>query len=449
MQPKVLIVEDDADMANLLAELARAEGFAPQLAHDGRQALAMLDDDTALVLTDLRLPPPDGLTILAHVHDTRPGLPAVMITGLASVDEVIRAFRLGAVDLILKPFDIHEVRRVLARLKIQFDHRLHMEQLSRRLEQVDSPAPAPVTQSRAMQAVMHLAEQVAVTDVPVLLTGETGAGKGTLARYIHSRSPQHAAPFFVLNCAGIAASVAESELFGHEKGAFTGAQQRKRGLLELAEGGTLLLDEINSAPPEIQVRLLQFLQDRTLVRVGGQQTVQVDVRLICATNQPLQPLVNQGLFRADLYYRLNVFPIELPPLRERGADIVPLAERLLADAARRFGRSNAQFTPEALDSLMRYAWPGNVRELENCVQRGLILAADGLINREHLPLEMCHKAGKDSALSILERIGVDANLADVEQAWMSHMLERCGGNKAEAARRLGIDITTLYRKLRS
>lgn len=447
MQPKVLIAEDDKDMANLLAELARAESYAPQLAHDGHQALAMLDDDTALVLTDLRLPPPDGLAILAHIHDTRPGLPAVMITGLATVDDAIRAFRLGAVDIILKPFDTREVRRVLARLKTQFDHRLRMEQLSRRLEQVDAPVLTPVMQSRAMQAVIRLAEQVAGTDVPVLLTGETGVGKGTLARYIHARSPRRDAPFFVLNCAGIAASVAESELFGHEKGAFTGATQRKRGLLELAEGGTLLLDEINSAPPEIQVRLLQFLQDRTLVRVGGQQTVRVDVRLVCATNQPLQSLVDQGLFRADLYYRLNVFPIELPPLRERREDIVPLAEGLLADVAARFGRKGCRFTHEALESLVNYPWPGNVRELENAVQRGLILAGDGVIDREHLPLEMRQAPGK-GCIAVLEQLGPDASLAEVERAWITHMLERTGGNKAEAARRLGIDVTTLYRKLR-
>lgn len=447
MQPKVLIAEDDKDMANLLAELARAEGYAPQLAHDGRQALAMLDDDTALVLTDLRLPPPDGLAILAHIHDTRPGLPAVMITGLATVEDAIRAFRLGAVDIILKPFDTREVRRVLARLKTQFDHRLRMEQLSRRLEQVETPAPMPIMHSHAMQAVMRLAEQVAATDVPVLLTGETGVGKGVLARYIHARSPRRDAPFFALNCAGIAASVAESELFGHEKGAFTGALQRKRGLLELAEGGTLLLDEINSAPPEIQVRLLQFLQDRTLVRVGGQQTVRVDVRLVCATNQPLQPLVDQGLFRADLYYRLNVFPIELPPLRARREDIVPLAESLLADVAARLHRKACRFTPEALESLLNHPWPGNVRELENAIQRGLILASDGVIDREHLPLEM-HQAPGKGCIAAFEQLGPDASLADVERAWIRHMLERTGGNKAEAARRLGVDVTTLYRKLR-
>lgn len=446
---KVLIAEDDADMANLLAELACAEGFVPQIAHDGRQALAMLDDDTALVLTDLRLPDPDGLAILAYLHEHYPGVPAVMITGLARVDDVICAFRLGAEDLILKPFELAEVRRVLSRIKSQLEHGLRVEQLKRRLEQVDVPAPTPVAVSSSMQATMRLAQHIADMDVPVLLEGETGAGKGTLARHIHTLGSRCNRPFFTLNCAGIAASLAESELFGHEKGAFTGASQRKRGLLELAEGGTLLLDEINSAPAEIQVRLLQFLQDRTLVRVGGQQSIKVDVRLIFATNQPLPPLVAQGLFRADLYYRLNVFPVRIPALRERREDIVPLAERMLAEMGARFGRAKARLTPEALDSLCNYAWPGNVRELENCIQRGLILAADGIIGREHLPPELVGLGARhNGGMAVLDRLAPDAKLADVERIWIEHMLERCAGNKAEAARRLGVDVTTLYRKLR-
>ncbi len=451
MKPTLLIAEDDPDMADLLAELARESGFAPHPVHRGDQAADLLRHGSFDALfTDLRLPPPDGLELLHLAHTLDPAMPVVMITGFATTQNAIDAFHDGVFDLITKPFDIDKARTVLQRIHDELAHRQRIEQLTTRLDQLelrDSAALAPVMQSRAMRAVMSMIEMVADADVPILLTGETGTGKGMLARFIHQTSPRRDGPYFSLNCASIASSLAESELFGHEKGAFTGASQRRKGLLELADGGTLLLDEINSAPPEIQVRLLQFLQERTLMRVGGQQQIQVDVRLICATNEPLDVLVEAGRFRADLYYRLKVFPINLPPLRERLDDIVPLAEQLVSRAAREHGRPVNGFTGEALAALRHYPWPGNVRELENVIQRAVILCREERIGPELLPAEAA-TARPPSHSGLLPGLDNDASLAEVERVWIEQMLVRCDGNKREAARRLGIDASTLHRKLR-
>jgi two-component system NtrC family response regulator len=302
-----------------------------------------------------------------------------------------------------------------------------------------------VTLSRGAKQVAKLAREIAPLDIPVLIQGETGTGKGVLARYIHGLGPRSGNAFFALNCAAISPTLVESELFGHEKGAFTGASERKRGLLELADGGTLLLDEINSTPPEVQARLLQFIQERSFVRVGGERTVSVDVRLLVATNENLATLVEQGRFRRDLYYRLNVFPIVLPPLRERREDIPLLAERFIARYARQYARPARFLSGEALDALNRYSWPGNVRELENIVQRAVVLATGEMIGPEHIPAEL---AQHPSSTAEQVRISPDTTLAELETYWIDFTLARCQGNKAEAARRLGIDITTLHRRLK-
>ncbi|WP_127475006.1 sigma-54-dependent transcriptional regulator [Sulfurivermis fontis] len=449
MSYTLLIAEDDRDMARLLAELAADCGFRAVTVHTGQEAAVHLAGGEADALfTDLRLPGPDGLTLLRLAHEIDPALPVVLVTGYATVQNAIDAFRNQVADIITKPFDTDEVSAVLARIFESLRHRTQVEQLTARLHQLDTGVPPPVMHSRAMREVMEVVHQVADADIPVLLNGETGTGKSMLARLLHTLGARREQPYFSLNCAGIAPTLAESELFGHEKGAFTGATQRKKGLLELADGGTLLLDEINSAPPEIQVRLLQFLQERTLMRVGGQHIIEVDVRLVCATNQPLDELVAQGRFRADLYYRLKVFPIDLPPLRERSEDIVPLAEQLLSTFALRYNKTLQGFTPAALDCLRAYRWPGNVRELENIVQRAVVLARGEFIEPIQLPAELRQPAGRTALPDAALPISPDATLAEVETWWIRHMLERCDGNKTETARRLGIDASTLHRKLR-
>lgn len=443
----LLIAEDDPRMAALLAELAQSAGFSPQIAADGASAAAVLERGEAdALLTDLRLPPPDGLALLRLARHRTPDLPAVLITGHASLTVAVEAFRGGLFDLIVKPFETAEVESLLGRMRALLDHRRRVESLRVQLRRRDAETFDPVDRSPAARRALGLIEQVAPLDVPVLLQGETGTGKSATARLMHRASARRDGPYFSLSCAAIAPGLAESELFGHEPGAFTGAQGRKRGLLELADGGTLLLDEINSASREVQARLLHFIQDRTLLRVGGVRPVTVDVRLIFASNQPLGPLVASGDFRQDLYFRINVFPITLPPLRERVEDILPLAETLLPRFARELERPARTFTPAAIEALRGYHWPGNLRELENLIQRAVILAPGEHIDLAHLPIEL--RPAPASAASLALPFGPDATLAEVERVWILQTLERCAGNKSEAARRLGIDVTTLYRKLR-
>jgi DNA-binding NtrC family response regulator len=388
------------------------------------------------------------VALLRLARKRQPDLPVVLITGHATLQVAVDAFRGGLFDLITKPFDTGELSALLTRLRGVLDQRIRTEALSAQVANLErAGAPARVDESPAARRARVLVEQVAPLDVPVLLEGETGTGKSMTARMIHGLSPRRDRPFFSLSCAAVAPGLAESELFGHEPGAFTGAAGRKRGLLELADGGTLLLDEINSAGPEIQARLLQFIQERVLLRLGGTRPVPVDVRLVFASNQPLRSLVEAGTFREDLYFRITVFPVRLPPLRERRDDILPLARAMLARYARELERPARRFGASAMARLDAYDWPGNIRELENLVQRAVILAPGEEVGAEHIPLDPPPVPAPpgDGAGPVLPP---DATLAEVEAIWIRAVLTRCGGNKAEAARRLGIDASTLHRKLR-
>jgi len=443
----VLIAEDDRRMAELLAEVAEDRGFDPRIAADGVAASAILEQGEAdALLTDLRLPPPDGQALLRLARHLQPDMPAVLITGHATLQVAVDAFRGGLFDLITKPFDTAELEALLDRLRRLLEHRTRTETLRAQVSRLERDPIDPVVHSPASRKARTLIEQVAPLDVPVLLEGETGTGKSVSARLLHRLSPRGDGPFFTLSCAAIAPGLAESELFGHEPGAFTGATAGKRGLLELADGGTLLLDEINSAGRKVQARLLQFIQERNLLRVGGTRPIPVDVRLVFASNQPLGPLVERSEFRQDLYFRINVFPIPLPPLRERREDITPLAEQMLSRFARELEQPARCFTSAALESLRAYNWPGNIRELENLVQRAVILAPGEQVDLAYLPLELRPDPGPASPAA--SPFPPDATLAQVERIWIEQTLERCDGNKTEAARRLGIDVTTLYRKLK-
>ncbi len=308
----------------------------------------------------------------------------------------------------------------------------------------------PIALSPTMRSVVAQVDQVANMDIPLLLVGETGTGKNTLANYIHHQSARRSQPFFTLNCGTMPASLLDSELFGHEKGAFTGAVGQRRGLLEAANGGTLFLDEINSASLDLQVRLLHFIQDKKLIRVGGRKEIEVDVRLIFASNTSLKLLVEQGRFREDLYFRLNVFPITLPPLRERQEDIAYLAARILFHYAAKFGKPVNACGPGVLEALKGYAWPGNVRELENVMQRALILCQDTRIHLSDLPNELqtnsfdMHEEGAQG----LELFPEDASLEDIEKLWIKKVIHKYQGNKLKACSQLGISPTTLWRKLK-
>ena len=303
-----------------------------------------------------------------------------------------------------------------------------------------------------MRKVLALITRVASTPLPVLLTGETGTGKGVLARYLHHSSPRRDGAFLTINCGALSPTLIESELFGHEKGAFTGAHGRRIGLMESAHNGTLFLDEINSAPPEVQVRLLQFLQEKRFTRVGSVSEIEVDVRIVAAGNQPLKPLVESSRFREDLFYRLNVFPIDVPPLRQRVEDIPQLGLRILSHLAPELGKAVHACGPGVLDALQRYPWPGNVRELENVIQRALVLAQTDRIEMHDLPLEItqppehpCFTANTRITLNL----SPTSTLSEVERAWILHTLNACQGNRGIAAERLGIDPSTLWRKLKN
>lgn len=445
MRFQALIAEDDRDMAALLAELAREEGFDAETAADGLLAEAALKREAAdVLLTDLRLPERDGLQLLELVRRQPAPIPVVLITGFATAQDTVRAFQQGVFDIILKPFEPDQVRFVLRKVKSLLEHRQRILQLRAALAQ--QPGDEPQAASPGMKKVLALAAQVATTNLPVLLQGETGSGKGMVARFIHRASARIEQTFLAVNCGAIAPALLESELFGHEKGAFTGASARRIGLLELAHGGTLFLDEINSAPEPLQTRLLHFIQEQRFFRVGGARPVEVDTRLIVASNKDLAQLVAARRFREDLFYRLNVFPIHIPPLRERAEDIPLLAEYLLLKHAKILGRQVREIEPAALEALARYRWPGNVRELENVIQRALVLATGDTLTLAELPQEL--RPGRPGIHPEHPPWGERATLADVERFWVLHVLARHHGNRTKAAAELGIDPSTLWRKLR-
>ncbi len=448
MSWELLIVEDDQTMAALLANLAKKTGFNPVIAADISSANRLLSQSVPDVLfTDHRLPDGEGIDFLEDANARFPELPSVMITGYATVPTVIRAFRAGALDLISKPFDNNEIRRILIKVRETLARQRRIEALTQHFQMADGHTTQLVSSSSAMKNALNLASRVSDLETPVLLTGETGTGKSLLAQWIHSSSNEQK-PWLSINCGAVAESVAESELFGYERGAFTGASQRKQGLLELAEGGTLFLDEINSASMAIQTRLLEFVQYGQLQRLGGNKTIKVNVRLIAASNQNLEELVKAGSFREDLFYRLNVFPIPLPALRERIDDIPMLVERFIACYARKTGRLVQGISDEALLILKSHHWPGNIRELENVIHRAVVLTENTLIEVHHLPIELQQLNKKISPEDSNYPWSPDAPLQIVEGYWIQHMLTRSGGNKTEAARRLGIDTSTLHRKLK-
>lgn len=443
----ILIIEDDIDMAKLLGELAESQGFTTTICHTVSEGMHQLHHiNPEIVLTDLKLPDGDGLQIVQAVKEHNHTTKVVMITGYASVQDATKAFKFGLFDLITKPFDTHLIQNLLSRLQNMIQHQTRMLQMETRLQQLEKANQEPIYNSLAMQEIMKEVQQAAPLDVSLLIYGETGVGKGVLSKYVHSIGTNPKGPYFEINCAALPENLVESELFGYEKGAFTGASNRKAGLLELANGGTLLLDEINSIRLDVQAKLLHFLQDQTIVRVGGNKAIKINVRLLFATNQPLKPLVEQGLFREDLFYRINVFPIQIPPLRCRKEDLPVLAESFVKMYAKRFNKQIYSISPKVFDALDQYDWPGNIRELENIIQRSVVLSKSDTIEISHLPSELHqYKVGslENSSITLPE----EASLAEIENLWIDHVLNACQGNKSKAAQKLGIDASTLYRKL--
>jgi DNA-binding NtrC family response regulator len=435
---RVLVVDDEPKLGRLLTEMLELDGHAVVRVEEGRAALAELGKRPIdVVVTDLKMPDVDGMAVLREARARAGGPDVVMMTAFESTDAAVNAMKAGAADYLTKPFAMEELRMRVRRLAEAREARTRGDRLVERL------TPSLIAESDKMRAVLRLADQVATTDASVLLLGETGTGKSQVARYIHFRSARAARPLVEVHCAALPESLLESELFGHERGAFTGAVERKPGHLSGADHGTLFLDEIGELTLSTQVKLLRFLQDRSFVPVGATQARAVDVRVVSATNRHLEDAVREGRFREDFYYRLNVFAIAVPPLRERREDVLALAERQLE----RRGLPPEKLGKAARDKLVAHAWPGNVRELENAIERALILAGADEIGPGLLALGQPLARGEANRAAALLTEGF--NLDVFEQELLRAALERTGGNKSAAARLLGITRRRLYSRLES
>jgi two-component system response regulator HydG len=440
---RVLVVDDDAGARTALKELLRSQGYEPDLAVDGEAALERIAEyPPDLVVTDLDMPKMDGMQLLAKLRERDRDLPVIVVTSAAELGSAVAAMRAGANDYITKPVDFDALLLSISRAIEQRNIRVENENLRRQIrEQHGEGLQGLLGTSPVMQDVYRMAKQVASSRATVLVTGESGTGKGELARAIHALSPRADKPFVSVHCASLAETLLESELFGHEKGSFTGAERKRIGRFEQAQGGTLFLDEIGEISGSIQVKLLNVLQERKFERVGGNESVAVDVRIVAATHRDLAADVAAGRFREDLYYRLNVVGIEMPPLRLRGGDILALANHFLQRFALENHKSIEGFTDRARTRIRNYRWPGNVRELENAIERAVVLCDGKLIDEAHLPQASAASTG-------LEGIHVPgATMAELERFAIEKTLAAVDGSTARAAEILDISIRTIQYRL--
>jgi DNA-binding NtrC family response regulator len=434
----ILVVDDEPIVVQSLGDWFRHDGYQVDTAANAKEALrlaAAKSYDIALV--DIRMPGMDGLELMERLLRECPDLTVIIITAYASVDTAVKALKAGAYDYITKPFDPEELSLLIRRASEHRSLRSENLKLKEQLANVAGPSPI-VGVSRAIAHVQELIEAVAATDATVLIRGESGTGKELVARAIHSRSARHFGPLVVVNCGALPEGVLESELFGHERGAFTGAQYLHKGKFELADGGTVYLDEIGTVAPRVQVDLLRVLEEKTVIRVGGHTPIRTDFRIIAATNQDLEAAVREGAFREDLYWRLNVFAIDVPPLRQRPEDIPVLAEHFLERFTHAMNRKSMRFSGAAMDVLRAYPWPGNVRELQNAVERAVVLGVPPTVEVKDLPLRLTGPATQAGPMS----------LEEVEKVHIRQTLAASGWNISQTAKLLEIDRGTLYAKIR-
>jgi len=443
--PHILLIDDEAIALSNLRHVFEREGYAVTACRSGDAGLAaMQTTQFDLVLTDLRMPGIDGMEVLAHIRATTPDVPVIMITGHATLDSAVDAMKAGAYHYIAKPFRLAEAREVVrGALEMRRIKRENSE-LKLRVEQLSSQTTI-ITQDLGMQRLLETARQIAGTDCSVVIHGESGTGKELLARFIHQNSRRAKGSFVAFNCGALHEELAASELFGHEKGAFTGAQSTKMGLFEAAEGGTLFLDEVAELPLSMQIKLLRVLQERELLRVGSVNPVKIDVRVVAASNRDLKAAVEDGQLRNDLYFRLNVVTLTLPPLRERRDDIPLLAYYLLRKYATMMDRDVQEVTPEAMQRLADYDYPGNVRELSNFIERGVALAQGDILGVEHLPQSL----GSLTVRVFKPQMATTPVTLELQEAeHIQHVLKLAEGNRTQAAKLLGIDRVSLWRKLK-
>jgi two-component system, NtrC family, response regulator AtoC len=453
-QKKVVAIDDEPEIGWLITRILEEEGYRALVTDNGREGLELIRRERPdVVLLDLRLPEMDGLEVLRRVREFDKEQMVIILSAFESFEVAVQAMKLGSYDFLTKPINVEEMKITLknALNTRQLEHEVRA--LKRQVAQTREAAQL-VGDCPAMRELARQIELASRHGVSTLILGESGTGKELIARAVHFQSNRAQAPFVSIDCSTIPENLVESELFGYERGAFTGAQERKPGRLEMADGGTLFLDEIGNMPLGMQMKLLRVIQERTIVRLGGKVPIRIDLRLIAATNQDLRGAIAQGRFREDLYYRINEFPIRVPPLRERGDDILTLAKHFLDKFNAEFNKEVREISPEAQTRLLGYAWPGNVRELQGVVKRGLILAT-GAMGTEHLPPEV---AGGRRDLPFVIRARPDEIrpikevsrevVAQVEREMIQRALERSQGNKIKTARWLGIDYKTLFNKLR-
>jgi DNA-binding NtrC family response regulator len=437
---RVLVVDDELAMRESIAAWLVQDGQQVAKAASGREALNLMEErEFDLALVDIKMPGMDGLELLKHIKEGHPDTLVIIITAYGSIESAVDAMKSGASDYLLKPFDPEHLMLLLEKMGRQ--RRLMQENKMLRLRVAEGQTSGfedMVGGSPAMLKVFDQIEEVAATDAPVLIAGETGSGKELVARAIHNRSARSFGPFVAINCGAQSESLLESELFGHERGAFTGAVKARRGRLEMADGGTLFLDEVGEISPKMQVALLRVLEDGSFMRVGGGQPLTSDFRLICATHRNLPDLIAAGDFRQDFYYRINVFSVNVPPLRQRREDVIPLAEHFIAVFSQETGKAAPELEDKARRALLGYSWPGNVRELRNIMERAVIVSKGGYIGLEQLTfLEEGAKPGTASM-----------SLAEMEAEHIRRVLQAHGNNITQAAAALGIDRTTLARKIK-
>jgi len=436
---RILIVDDEEIVRESLSGWLEKDGYTVAMAPDGPTALAMLARDTwSILLVDMKMPGMDGLQVLAEARTLQPSAAVVIMTAYATVETAVSAMKIGAYDYLVKPFDPEELTLMIQKI-VKQDELVRENETLRRALKRDYHFRDLISKSAAMQSVFELARTAARSPSTILVLGESGTGKELLARAIHVESPRHDAPFVAVSCGALTETLLESELFGHEKGSFTGAGARRRGTFETAQGGTLFLDEIGDVSPKLQVDLLRVLETRKFCRVGGNEPISVDVRIIAATNKDLQKAIAAGEFRDDLFYRLNVIPITLPPLRDRREDIPLLVEHFLERMSAELGRKADGISRDAMAMLMAYPFPGNVRELRNIVERAMVCASGPVLQVIDFGL-VGPAPGQPAA--------PPASLEEVERRHIAAILEQSGGNVSQAARILDIDRVTLYNKIK-
>ena len=446
----LLVVDDDKAHRTMLKTLLGPWGYTVTEADDGSAAVAAVEERAFdLVLMDVRMIRMSGIEALARIRTINPSVPVILMTAYASVDTAVDALKKGAYDYLTKPLDFDKLRvtmeRAMEHLRLTEENRSLRRQVDRHFDRSRIIGSAP-----AMTQLLETVSQVSPSEATVLICGESGTGKELIAEAIHVNSGRRSGPFVKINCAALTETLLESELFGHEKGAFTGADRRKEGRIVQADGGSLFLDEVSEMPLTMQVKLLRALQEREVTRVGGDRVITVDVRIIAATNRDLAELIETGGFRKDLYYRLNVVSLSLPPLRRRRQDIPLLAQHFLETFREKNNKAIQGFSPHAMDRMIKYPWPGNVRELINAVERAVVLSRSAYLTPEDLPELMAPPEGEaaEKPPETPRPADTPLSLDEVERTTILQTLEASGGNKSEAARRLGITRKTLHKKLK-